>query len=59
MKHCPVCGADLAQARRAKNVQMVQRWQRANPERYRRYMRGYMRRYRARKRAAAAWGLIS
>jgi len=35
------------------------RWQQRNREKYNEYMRGYMLRYRARKRAAAAWGLIS
>ena len=55
MKRCPVCGAnlaDLAALRRKRNVERVMR--NRHREKYNDYMRGYMLRYRARKREAAS-----
>ena len=55
MKRCPVCGAnlaDLAALRRKRNVERVMR--NRHREKYNGYMRGYMLRYRARKREAAS-----
>jgi len=50
-RRCILCGADL---RRRRNVRAAVRWQRENRERYRAYMRVYMRDYKRRKRETAS-----
>jgi hypothetical protein len=55
MKCCPICGADLklaAKARRKLKVRTAQHWQEQNRERYNAYQAVYQRKYRARKREA-------
>jgi hypothetical protein len=54
---CPLCGTSLAKAakaRRQRKVWTVQQWQDQHRKRYNDYMRGYMQKYRQRKREAAS-----